>query len=48
MSQPNRVADEQAAQAVVRHHSELAAALTGHVARLAVRDVSGSTAIPRR
>jgi uncharacterized protein (DUF2249 family) len=34
MSQPDRVADHQAAQAVVRHHSALAATLTGHVTRL--------------
>ena len=34
MSQSDPVADQQAAQAVVRHHSELAATLTGHVTRL--------------
>lgn len=34
MSQPDRVADQQAAQAVVRHHSALAATLTGHVTPL--------------
>ncbi|MEH1017324.1 DUF2249 domain-containing protein [Micromonospora sp. CPCC 206060] len=34
MSQPDLVADEQAARAVVRHHSDLAAVLTGHVTRL--------------
>lgn len=34
MSQSDLVADQQAAQAVVRHHSELAATLTGHVTRL--------------
>ncbi|WP_433531635.1 DUF2249 domain-containing protein [Micromonospora sp. CA-263727] len=34
MSQSELVADERAARAVVRHHSELSAALTGHVARL--------------
>ncbi|GIJ23010.1 DUF2249 domain-containing protein [Micromonospora lutea] len=34
MSQSELVADEQAARAVVRHHSELSATLTGHVVRL--------------
>lgn len=34
MSQSERVADERAARAVVRHHSELSAALTSHVTRL--------------
>ena len=34
MSQSDLVADERAARAVVRHHSELAATLTGNVARL--------------
>ncbi|MFF5217043.1 DUF2249 domain-containing protein [Micromonospora sp. NPDC000442] len=34
MSQLDRVADERAARAVVRHHSELSAALTNHVTRL--------------
>lgn len=34
MSHSASVADQRAAQAVVRHHSELAATLTGHVTRL--------------
>ncbi|BCJ50193.1 hypothetical protein Asp14428_16680 [Actinoplanes sp. NBRC 14428] len=34
MSQSDPAADQQAAQAVVRHHGELAAVLTGHVTRL--------------
>ncbi|HET9518768.1 MAG TPA: hemerythrin domain-containing protein [Actinoplanes sp.] len=34
MSHSALVADQQAAQAVIRHHSELATTLTGHVTRL--------------
>src|SRR5688572_24942398 len=45
MSQSDLAADQQAARAVVRHHSELAAALTGHATRLV--DAAGVADAPQ-
>lgn len=43
MSHPDLAADQRAAQAVVRHHTELAAALAGHVTQLIEGVEIGST-----